>query len=131
MSGFLSGLLGAAVRGGRRAYEQSRREAEAAEQQRLAAAARKARAYEQSRREAEAAGQQRLAAAAARKAKDLFARLAAGIEATEAAAVVRELDTLKQEFVAIGAMSGTDVDSILRELEALKQNVIREMDAAP
>ena len=117
MSGFLSGLLGAAVRGGRRAYEQSRREAEA--HPHLGAGSGR-----------HAAGQQRLAAAE-RKAKDLFARLAAGIKATEAVAVVRELDTLKQEFVAIGAMSGTDADSILRELEALKQNVIREMEAAP
>ena len=104
MSGFLSGLLRAAMRGGRRAYEQSRREAEAAGHQRLAAAE--------------------------RKAQDLFARLDAGIEATEAAAVVRELDTLKQEFEALGAMSGTDAAGILRELEALKQNVIRKMDAA-
>ena len=71
MSGFLSGLLRAAVRGGRRAYEQSRREAEAAGQQRLAAAERKAQDL-----------QQRLAAAQ-RKAQDLFARLDAGIEATE------------------------------------------------
>ena len=113
MSGFLSGLLRAAVRGGRRAYEQSRREAEAAER----------RAYEQSQREAEAAGQQRFAAAK-QKAQDLFARLNAGIETTEAAGVVSELDTLKQEFVALG---GAAAAGILRELEALKQN-IREMD---
>ena len=101
MSGFLFGLLRAAVRGGRRAYEQSRQEAEAAGQQRLAAAV--------------------------RRAQDLFARLEAGIEATEAAAVVRELEDLKQEFAVLGAMSGTDAAGILRELEDLKQ----KMEAAP
>ena len=105
MSGFLFGLLRSAGRSGRRAYEQSRREAEAAGQQRLAAAERKAR--------------------------DLFARLEAGIEAGEVAAVVRELDALKQEFSVLGAMSGTDAAGILRELEDIKQNVIREMEAAP
>ena len=43
MSGFLGGLLRAAVRGGRQAYEQSRREAADAGKQRLAAAERKAK----------------------------------------------------------------------------------------
>ena len=62
-----------------------------------------------------------------RRAQALFARLEAGIEATEAAIVVRELDALKQEFAVLGAMSGTDVAGILRELEDLKQ----EMETAP
>ena len=105
MSGFLFGMLRAAVRSGRRAYEQSRREANVAGQERLAVAERRAR--------------------------DLFARLEAGIKATEVAAVVRELDALKQEFAVLGATGGTDAAGILRELEALKQNIIREMEAAP
>ena len=62
-----------------------------------------------------------------RRAQTLFARLEAGIEATEAAIVVRELDALKQEFAVLDAMSGTDAAGILRELEDLKQ----EMEAAP
>ena len=107
MSGFLGGLLRAAVRGGRQAYQQSRQEAAADGKQRLAAAQ--------------------------RKAKDLFARLQAGIEATEAAAVVRELDALKQEFAVLGAMSGSSAAGIIRELDTLKQDVIRAMppEAAP
>ena len=63
---------------------------------------------------------------AERRAHDLFARLEAGIEVTEMAAAVRELEDLKKEYAVLGAMSGTDAAGVLRQLEGLKQKVIRE-----
>ena len=65
---------------------------------------------------------------AERRAHDLFARLEAGIELTEMAGAVRELEDLKREYAALGAMSGTDAAGVLRQLEGLKQKIIREQE---
>ena len=102
MSGFLFGLLRAAVRGGRRAYEQSRQEAEAA-------------------------GQQRHVLPPCEGRKTCSPAWKRASRRPKRRPFVRELEDLKQEFAVLGAMSGTDAAGILRELEDLKQ----KMEAAP